>query len=681
MSRRRGLLSRVTAVATGLALLAGGLTVAAGADQQAQAAESAGAILKGFDPTNIIDDAVMFDGSTMSVAQIQAFLNTRQPSCAPGATCLKSLTADIQAMAANPMCRAMTAKQNQTVAQIISAVGKACDVNPQVILVMLQKEQTLITGRTPYSGETVSLIYRKATGLGCPDTAPCDPAKYGLFAQLYGVAYWLVRYTMPKGTGPGTNYSSVYSWFPVGRPNGVLYNPNAACGARTITIANKATASLYYYTPYQPNDAALAAGWGIGNSCSAYGNRNFYLYYTTWFGSTHYVVTGEIGAAWRAAGGANGALGGPAGQAVTTSAAGGGTSQRFANGAIYSSDAGTVTVTGAVLSEYAAAGGPAGALGWPRKAATTRTGKLAGTVQAFQRGTVYSTSSGTSAVTGATYSKFAASGYESGKLGYPTADAVRSTAKGGATWQAFRGGRIVVSDASGASVVTGDVLARWLQRGAEANILGWPKGDASSVKGVLTAATSKKPAKSRTGTVQAFDGGSVLVVGAKSYTVTGLAAGDYAVHGGPAGSLGWPIGAARSTTANGGGWSQRFAGGTIVWTAKTGARALTGKILALYTARGGTSGSLGWPTATKRDRHGVGGTVSTFTSGRIYSSKAGTVAVRGDVLAKYLQKDGPAGVLGWPTTNAATAKGVTVQRFQRGSISWTAKTGAKASTK
>ena len=35
--------------------------------------------------------------------------------------------------------------------------------------------------------------------------------------------------------------------------------------------------SLYNYTPYQPNAAALAAYPGTGDSCSAYGNRNFFF--------------------------------------------------------------------------------------------------------------------------------------------------------------------------------------------------------------------------------------------------------------------------------------------------------------------------------------------------------------------------------------------------------------------
>ena len=398
--RARARIRRTVAVVAGIGLVIAGVGIAAINDQSAKAAAAA-SVLDGFDPANIIDDAVMFNGSTMTASEIQTFLNRMQPSCASGATCLKSVSLNMPKLAANPMCKALAAKSGATAAQVLYAVGKACNVNPQVMLVMLQKEQTLVTGRKPYSGETVATIYRKATGLGCPDTAACDPAKYGLFNQLYGVAYWLVRYTTPPGT-TGSGWTQ-YNWFPVGKANGVLYNPSAACGAKTITIKNDATASLYYYTPYQPNAASLAAGWGIGNSCSSYGNRNFYLYFTTWFGSTHNVVTGAIKTFWTAH---KSTYGNPTGNAVSSSANGGGTSQTFQKGTIYTSAAGSFGVSGSVLTKYKALGGPAGSLGWPRKAAAARKGVNAGTAQGFQKGTVYVSTAGTAAVLAPIYAKY-----------------------------------------------------------------------------------------------------------------------------------------------------------------------------------------------------------------------------------------------------------------------------------
>jgi hypothetical protein len=74
--------------------------------------------------------------------------------------------------------------------------------------------------------------------------------------------------------------------YQAGRNNTILYNPNTACGSSTVYIANQATAGLYIYTPYQPNAAALANIGGLGNSCSSYGNINFWRLFNDWFGST-----------------------------------------------------------------------------------------------------------------------------------------------------------------------------------------------------------------------------------------------------------------------------------------------------------------------------------------------------------------------------------------------------------
>ena len=52
-------------------------------------------------------------------------------------------------------------------------------------------------------------------------------------------------------------------------------------------LENIATTSLYIYTPYTPNDAALRAYPGTGDGCSSYGNRNFYMFFREWFGDTY----------------------------------------------------------------------------------------------------------------------------------------------------------------------------------------------------------------------------------------------------------------------------------------------------------------------------------------------------------------------------------------------------------
>jgi uncharacterized protein with LGFP repeats len=264
--------------------------------------------------------------------------------------------------------------------------------------------------------------------------------------------------------------------------------------------------------------------------------------------------------------------------------------------------------------------------------------------------------------------KFGSEGSETGSLGWPTGDARTSTAAGGATWQAFQGGRVVVTRAK-STVVVGSLLTVWVQRLAELGSMGWPTADEKSVT-----------AHGKSGVVQTFQTGIATKQGT-TRTVTGAMGANYVAHGGPAGVLGWPAAGSSKSTANGGGWSQRFAGGTIFWSTKTGAHALeTGKVLALYDARGGVSGTLGWLRSSGSDRSGIGGKVAVFSSGAIYSSKVGTVAVRGDILKRYLAKGGTKSVLGWPTSNAtASSGGRTVQTFQHGRITYTAAGGAKAS--
>ena len=67
------------------------------------------------------------------------------------------------------------------------------------------------------------------------------------------------------------------------KPVRIAYNPQASCGSSIITPANTATAALYNYTPYQPNEAAK----NDGDDCSSWGNLNFYGFWKVWFGSPH----------------------------------------------------------------------------------------------------------------------------------------------------------------------------------------------------------------------------------------------------------------------------------------------------------------------------------------------------------------------------------------------------------
>jgi hypothetical protein len=236
-----------------------------------------------FDAGYIISDDRFFDAAAMNEGQVQRFLEDRVPRCAAGNgyPCLRDFrtATSNKAAAGAGHCNAYQGEPNESAARIIVKVAQACGINPQVLIVMLQKEQTLITSTSP-----TAYMYRSAMGYACPDTAPCDAQYYGFFNQVYNAAWQFRQYTLHPG---GRAYR-------VGNST-VQYHPNAACGASTVNIRNQATANLYLYTPYQPNAAALSNLYGSGDTCSSYGNRNFWRMFNDWFGRTTVDLNSPLG--------------------------------------------------------------------------------------------------------------------------------------------------------------------------------------------------------------------------------------------------------------------------------------------------------------------------------------------------------------------------------------------------
>lgn len=232
----------------------------------------------GFNAGKIIDDSVFTNQSSMSVAQIQNFLNSKVPNCDTYGTQQSEYGGGTRAQWAQAKygqntftCLKDYSEGGRSAAQIIYDVSQSFSINPQVMIVLLQKEQGLVTDTWP-----LNIQYRSATGYGCPDTAPCDAQYYGLTNQLTWAArmFRAIMNASPTWYTPyilGNNY--------------IQYNPTASCGGSNVTIQNRATQALYNYTPYQPNPAALAAPMGATVNCGAYGNLNFYRYFTQWFGS------------------------------------------------------------------------------------------------------------------------------------------------------------------------------------------------------------------------------------------------------------------------------------------------------------------------------------------------------------------------------------------------------------
>ena len=278
--------------------------------------QPANATLAGFQAGNIISDYVMGNKGTMSIAQIQNFLNSKgQCNMAVGsgssagaikdsatqahytfysARLGKNITYYYHITNGNFVCLSqetfgsdgLPATGGQTAAQIIYDVAQQYSINPQVLIVLLQKESSLITDSWPNyasSDETnYPAEYKVAAGYGCPDSSVCSSQYYGLTNQLSNAAN-LFRTVLNGG----------WSTYPAYQTKYIQYNPDPNCGGSNVYISNYATSALYRYTPYQPNAGALAAGTGTA-TCGAYGNRNFYNFFTDWFGDTHDIGHGPF---------------------------------------------------------------------------------------------------------------------------------------------------------------------------------------------------------------------------------------------------------------------------------------------------------------------------------------------------------------------------------------------------
>ena len=253
----------------------GGLALGWGRDADAGTRSAPAPLVpdaSGFNAARIIDDEVFYDSQAMTREEIAAFVTKVNAGCqsgSDGTQCLAAATFSVQARQASTFCPGdIKAASGVSAADVIWEVSQACDINPQVLLVLIHKEQGLLTA----SGENLSARdYEAAAGYACPDYGACDPQWAGFPSQLYGAASQFHRYRLDPG-----GYDVVAQ-----QPRRIAYSPDVLCGSGEVTVANQATAGLYNYTPFQPNEAAAHGG----DQCTSWGNWNFYGYFKTLFGS------------------------------------------------------------------------------------------------------------------------------------------------------------------------------------------------------------------------------------------------------------------------------------------------------------------------------------------------------------------------------------------------------------
>ncbi|OGE73654.1 MAG: hypothetical protein A3I07_03945 [Candidatus Doudnabacteria bacterium RIFCSPLOWO2_02_FULL_42_9] len=179
----------------------------------------------------------------------------------------------------------------RTAAELIYDAGAKWGLNPQVILVILQKEQSLIAG-TFNSDSSLQRALDRSLGFGCPDYEGCGDIFLGFYRQLFGTfdgegnrwlgaAASLMRSFRAEvggarvGRGPMVDAQNTTYGRPVVRTarvgdsitlDNTLNGYSGVQQQQTVTLGNYATAALYRYTPHVYN-----------------GNYNFWKFYSTWF--------------------------------------------------------------------------------------------------------------------------------------------------------------------------------------------------------------------------------------------------------------------------------------------------------------------------------------------------------------------------------------------------------------
>ena len=147
-------------------------------------------------------------------------------------------------------------------------------------------------------------------------------------------------------------------------------------------------------------------------------------------------------------------------------------------------------------------------------------------------------------------------------------------------------------------------------------------------------------------------------------------------------SLGSPLRAAALGLANNGAYRD-YQRGTVVWSASSGAHESTGAIRNTWLWSGMDRGPLAYPTTDEVGGLILGGAYQMYQGGAIvWSPATGAHTSMGAIRAAWGQTGYESGLLGYPVASevGGLRNGGASQDFQRGSIAWSAATGAKITT-
>lgn len=263
-----------------------------------------------FTSNNLMADVIFEDSGAMSAGDINNFLNSLSSSCI-------SPISGFEARVPNGYSPAggFTFGDFSSAGQVIATASQVYGINPRVLLVTLQKEQSLVTGGGGCNDSNEN-EYAAAMGYGCPDsgtshswtgvslyrrsgvehtiassTCVSTSAAAGFSQQVIRGA-WLLKFGEQRSKGntswavvtgnwnnsddPGTCYGGPMTQGNRKRcssdQNAVFYDGYTTIDGVSTHMDSGATAALYWYTPHFS------------------GNQHFYNLYVGWWGSP-YITT------------------------------------------------------------------------------------------------------------------------------------------------------------------------------------------------------------------------------------------------------------------------------------------------------------------------------------------------------------------------------------------------------
>jgi L,D-peptidoglycan transpeptidase YkuD (ErfK/YbiS/YcfS/YnhG family) len=162
-----------------------------------------------------------------------------------------------------------------------------------------------------------------------------------------------------------------------------------------------------------------------------------------------------------------------------------------------------------------------------------------------------------------------------------------------------------------------------------------------------------------------------------THVVQGAILQTYRDMGGPAGKLAYPTTDEKATPGVLGRYNH-FQGGSIYWSPPSGAHAVWGAILTRWKALGWERSFLGFPTTNELTTPNGAGRFNHFQGGSVYWSAAtGAQPVGGAIRDRWAAMGWENSALGFPKTGEFAIAGGRAQDFQYGSIRWFPGTGTQ----